>query len=271
MVEYMNVIMAFNTGFLLPALTAVYSLFVNNENIKLRILYTELSDQSKAVLRLLERAGDNNTIEFVPVEGTLLERIKVSTGRWRQETFFRYYVTEILPELDRVLWLDADILVRRSITELYNIDFEGRSFAGVWDNSSDPEERLGIKDYINAGILMINAEKIKRTEKIREFWDLVASPEYVGELPDQDALNIVFKDDIKLVNDLYNVFPLNPNELADYLITNTVIVHFVSGHKPWKEEDVEYFNIASERYRTAAAFVQEYRLACENAVAFLER
>ena len=267
----MDVIMAFNTGFLLPALTAIYSLFVNNDNIRLRILYVELSAQAKIVLRLLEKAGNNNTIEFVPVEGALLERIKVSTGRWRQETFFRYYATEILPELDRVLWLDADIMVRAGIEELYNVDFEGRSYAGVWDNSSNPEERLGIKDYINAGILMINTEKIKRTEKINEFWNLVASPDYEGELPDQDALNIVFRDDIKLIDDIYNVFPLNPNELADYVIASAVIVHFVSGHKPWKAEDVEYFNIASERYRTAKVFVQEYRLACDKAVAFVER
>ena len=266
----MNVIMAFDTGFLLPALTAIFSLFVNNENIRLYVMYTELSESAKTVLSRLEGTGNNNTIEYVPIEGTLLERIKVSTGRWRQETFFRYYVTEILPELDRVLWLDADTLVRKSIEELYNIDFEGKSYAGVFDNSSNPEERVGIRDYINAGILMINAKKLKETKKIKEFWDLVASPEYVGDLPDQDALNIVFKNDIKLIDDRYNVFPLNPNDLADRLIIDTVIVHFVSGHKPWNAQDVEYFEIASERYLTARVFVSEYREMCNKAIALVE-
>ncbi len=85
----MDIIMAFNTGFLLPALTAIYSLFKYNDNVRLRVLYVELSDNAKTVIKRLLKVGNNNTIEFTPVEGILLERIKVSTGRWRQETFFR--------------------------------------------------------------------------------------------------------------------------------------------------------------------------------------
>ena len=263
--------MAFNTGFLLPALTAIYSLFINNNDIRLRILYVELSDSARTLLGRLQGAGNNNKIEFIPVDGELLERIKVSTGRWRQETFFRYYVTEILPGLDRVMWLDADILVRRNIEDLYNVDFEGRSFAGVFDNSSNPVERLGLRDYINAGILMINAGKLKSTGKMNEFWNLVASPDYTGELPDQDALNIVFNGDIKIIGDIYNTFPLNPNEYADFLIENTRIVHFLSGYKPWNAGDVEYFNKCFELFRTAEAFVTEYWKICDEAVAFIEK
>lgn len=266
----MDIIMAFNTGFLLPALTAIYSLFVHNSNVRLHILYVELSENAQTVIKRLEGVGDGNRVEFLPVEGKLLERIKVATGRWRQETFFRYYITEIIPGLDRALWLDADILVRKSVEELYSIDFEGRSFAGVYDNTSDPETRLGISNYVNAGILMINTKKLQETGKMREFWDLVASPDYKGELPDQDALNIVFENDIKEIEARFNAFPLNPEEYADYYIENTVVVHFVSKHKPWNTYDVEYFNECIEQFRTAAVFVPEYWDACAKAVAFIE-
>ena len=208
----MNVVMAFNTGFLLPAITAVYSLFINNDDIHLRILYVDLSDSSKIVLDRLTKLGMNNSIEYIRIEGELLKKIKVQTGRWRQETFFRYYVTEVLPELDRVLWLDADILVRGSIKELYNTDFEGKSFAGVWDVTSNPSERLGLEDYINAGILLINANKLKKTGRIAEFWKLVASPDYAADLPDQDALNIVFNKDIKIIDIIWNTFLYVPEE-----------------------------------------------------------
>ena len=263
----MDVIMAFNTGFLLPALTAIYSLFINNNNIRLHILYSELSDNAKTVISRLERAGNNNKVEYL---GKLLERIKVATGRWRQETFFRYYITEIMPQLDRVLWLDADILVRKSVEELYNIDFEGKSFAGVIDHTSNPVERLGIDDYINAGILMINLKKLRETGKMNEFWNLVASPDYKGELPDQDALNIVFKDDIILIDVRFNAFPLTSDNYADYLIKNAVIVHFISKHKPWNTDDVEYFNACFGEFRTSEVFVTEYWDICDKAVAFIE-
>ena len=266
----MDIIMAFNTGFLLPALTTIYSLFINNSNIRLHILYKELSDNAKILIRRLEKAGSNNTVEYIPIDGELLERIKVATGRWRQECFFRYYVTELLPDADRVLWLDADILVRKSVEELYNIEFDGKSFAAVYDNTSDPERRLGISDYVNSGVLMINIKKLKETGKMNEFWELVASADYKGELPDQDALNIVFKDDIKQLDVKFNTFPLTSDNYADYLINNAVLVHFISKHKPWNMDDVEYFNACFTEFRTSEVFVTEYWEKCDKAVAFVE-
>ncbi len=266
----MDIIMAFNTGFLLPAITAIYSLFINNDNVRLRIMYTELSDDAKTILNRLQKAGSNNSIEYTAVEGSLLERIKVSTGRWRQETFFRYYITEICPEYDRVLWLDADILVRKNIEELYNTDFEGRSFAAVYDNSSRPEERLGLSDYCNAGILLINAAKLKETKKTDDFWNLVASPDYAGELPDQDALNIVFDGDIKIIDMIWNMFPLIHEEYAAKYIDKTAIVHYVSEHKPWKQDDTEYFYRCFEYFSSAKVFINEYWEMCDKAVSFIE-
>ncbi len=266
----MDVIMAFNSAFLLPSLTAIYSLFENNSNVRLHVFFVELSDNAQTVIKRLEGVGEGNSVDFLRVEGKLLERIKVATGRWRQECFFRYFVTELLPEADRVLWLDADILVRKSVEELYNIDFGGRSFAAVYDNTSEPEKRLGISDYYNSGILMINTKKLRETGKMKEFWELVASPEYKGELPDQDALNIVFKDDIKETDGRFNTFPLNPEQYADYLIANAVIIHYVSEHKPWNTEDVEYFKECFEVYRTSEVFVTEYWDACAKAVSLVE-
>lgn len=266
----MDIVMAFNTGFLLPALTAIYSLFVHNKKVRLHIVFAELSENAQTVIRRLEGAGDGNRVEFIPVEGKLLEQIKVSTGRWRQECFFRYFVTELMPGIDRVLWLDADILVRKSLEELYNIDFKGRSFAAVYDNTSNPEERLGIRDYFNSGILMINTKKLHDTGKMKEFWQMIASPDYKGDLPDQDALNIVFRDDITEIDSKYNTFPLTPDKYADYLIENAVIVHFLSQYKPWKTEDVEYFNETFKYYRTSEVFVTEYWDACNKAVSFVE-
>ncbi len=265
----MDVIMAFNTGFLLPALTTIYSLFNTNSGVRLHILYADLSDSAKTVLKRLEGVGTDNKVEFLPVEEKHLERIKVVTGRWRPECFFRYFVTELIPDIDRVLWLDADVLVRKSVEDLYSMDFEQKSFAAVYDNTSKPEERLGITDYYNSGILMINTAKLRETGKMNEYWELIASPDYKGELPDQDALNIVFKDDIKETGGIFNTFPLNPDEYADFLIENAVIIHYVSEHKPWNTEEVEYFNECFKVYRTSEVFITEYWEACGRAVAFI--
>ncbi len=141
----------------------------------------------------------------------------------------------------------------------------------MYDNSSNPKERLGIRDYINAGILLINAKKLKETKKTDEFWKLVASPDYAGELPDQDALNIVFEGDIKIVDQIWNMFPLVFEEYADRFINSTAIVHFVSEHKPWNTDDTEYFYRCFEKFSSARVFVNEYWKVCDEAVAFIEK
>ncbi|MBR4574962.1 MAG: glycosyltransferase family 8 protein [Lachnospiraceae bacterium] len=265
----MNIIMAFNTGFFVPAITTIYSLFTNNNGVKLNILYTDLSDNAMILVKKLEGCGSGNTVCFTKLEQEMLERIKVATGRWRPECFFRYYVTELMTDVDRVLWLDSDILVRRSIEELYNTDMEEKSFAGVTDYTSNPVERLGIKDYINSGVLLFNLEKLRHSQMMSRFWEHVASPDYAGDLPDQDALNIVFEGDIKLLDQIYNSMPLTINEYADIFIENAAIVHFVSEHKPWKMEEMDYFAACMAKFRTADVFFREYWKMLEDAAAFV--
>ncbi len=266
----MDIIMAFDTGFLLPALTAVYSLFSNNDNVRLHVLYAQLSESAKTLLKRLEGVGNGNTIEFLPITDDHIKKIRVATGRWRPECFFRYFAIDMLPDADRVLWLDSDVLVRKSVRELYELDMQGKSFAGVYDDTSRPFERLGINGYINSGVLLFDLARLRSTGMMQKYWDLVASDDYIGELPDQDALNIVFDNEIMLLDIKYNSFPLTSNEAADYLIENAVIVHFISKHKPWNTQEVEYFNMCFEKYRTAEAFVTEYWSVCDRAVAFVE-
>ncbi len=262
--------MAFNTGFLLPAITAIYSLFVNNNNVRLHVFYADLSDNGMRTIKKLEGCGVNNTVEFILIRPEQLDRVKVATGRWRQECFFRYFAVDLLPDADRALWLDSDVLVRKSIMSLCNTDFEGKSFAGVFDPTSKPFERIGIKYYINSGVLLFDLNKLRETQMMRNYWELVASPEYKGDLPDQDALNIVFEGDIKLLDVKYNSFPLTEDQHADYLIENSAIVHYISKHKPWQTEEVEYFMDCFEKYRTAERFITEYWEVCDKAVAFIE-
>ena len=176
----------------------------------------------------------------------------------------------MFPELDRVLWIDTDTLVRKRIDELYNLDFEGNSFAGVIDFTSNPVERLSIDNYINSGVLMINTGKLKKSGKMEEYWRMVASEDYKGELPDQDALNMVFKGDIKIIEQIWNTFPLIYDEYSSDLIENSHIVHYLSKHKPWKTEDAAYFLAVFECFRSAKVFVNEYWDVSERAVEFVQ-
>lgn len=262
----MNIIMAFNTGFLTPSITAIYTLFKHNSNINLVILYIDLSDTAKTIVKKLEKVGDNNKISFMKISDEMVARIKVPTGRWRPETFFRYFAHELFEDWDRCVWLDSDIMVRGGVDILYNINFDGKSFVGVCDNSSEPDVRLGIEGYVNAGILAMNLDKLRQTGKMEEFWSLVASKDYKAELPDQDAFNIVFEDDIKPTAYFWNTFAIFELDDAQFFIENARIVHFPSGQKPWNIESAEYFTGLFDQYPSVATFVPEYWDNMEEAI-----
>lgn len=264
------VLMAFNDGFLLPAIVSIYSLFEKNNNIDLFVMYIELSDKSKTIVKKLERSGENNRIFFIAVDESYISRIKISTGRWRYETFFRYFSPDIFPTKDRVLWLDSDILVRGSIDELYYCDIEEHSFAAAVDNSSDPVNRLGLNNYVNAGILLINNKRLREKQEMNRYWALIANEDYKGELPDQDALNIVFEDDIKRISNIWNIAPFFEDENLDYYICNSVIIHYMSSHKPWKVDEVEYFGNLFDDYPSAGVFIPEYWDCMEKAIMAIE-
>lgn len=268
--EKKSVIMAFNDQFLLPAIVSIYSLFINNKGIDLYILHNGLSNKSRLVLKRLEKCGFDNIIKFVLIEEDDLSKIKVATGRWGVEAFFRYFAPDILENVDKMLWIDADTYIRLSIDEIFNEDLGDKTFAAVLDPTSDPIGRLGIVDYVNTGVILMNAKKIRDNHMMGKFWNLVENENYHEAIPDQDAFNMVFGNEIKTISSIWNMFPFYYNINIEYYLDNSVIVHFISKIKPWNMENVGYYQKSFDRFPTAKKFVTEYWQCMEKAVTQLE-
>lgn len=266
----MHVVMSFDSNFILPAITAIYSLFTNNSGIRLHVLHKALDSKSKFLVKRLEKCGSDNQVDFIEISDEMIEKITISTGRWRPECFFRYFAVDIFTDLDRCLWLDSDIMVRGSIEDLYNTDFEGKSFAAVKDKTSEPERRLGIREYVNSGVLLMNLKKLRETGGMSEFWKKIASKDYEGTLPDQDALNIVFLNDIHFVRDIWNAFPLTLDPHIESFLEETRIVHFVSKMKPWLTETTDYWVGCFQMYWYAEQVVGEYWNLIDKAITAVE-
>ena len=68
--------MSFDNNFLLPAIVSIYSMFKYNDDVSLKVLYSDLSDTAKTIIKRLECVGSNNSIEYVVVEQYYIDRIK---------------------------------------------------------------------------------------------------------------------------------------------------------------------------------------------------
>ena len=163
---------------------------------------------------------------------------------------------EILPNLNKIIYLDADIFVNTDIKELWDIDTSDVCVAGVkdywvanyaWSPYPVQKELVSRDSYINAGVLVLNLNKIRSycnmKEKTLEY--LIENPE--SNLFDQDALNVVYKNSIKTIDSKWNTFVGVVREQNREKL-NSCLFHFVGNFLILHSEskiDKEYFKVIS--------------------------
>ena len=122
--------------------------------------------------------------------------------------FVRFLIPKYLPNLDRVLYVDCDTLCRKSIKFFYNIDFEDNYIIGVQgiEKSKEQARELGLKFYINSGVLLFNVSLMNKENYFQQILDTwkgcIGLPKIFSA--DETIINYVFHDKIKLVSEKYN-------------------------------------------------------------------
>ncbi len=135
----MNIILACDDRFV-PFCSVVISSTVRyNDRVNFYIFTEGLSDNSICNLQKLVD-GTSNTISVKVVDKELIKRFPLPKGEGLSHisvaTYFRLFSTELLPELDKAIYLDCDILVRGSLKELWNMDMGGNYLAAVYHPNS---------------------------------------------------------------------------------------------------------------------------------------
>lgn len=180
--------------------------------------------------------------------------------------FTRFMMGEMLPQCDRVIYLDSDTIILRSLEHLYDVDLQGKCLAaaidpiihdvrssGTFESTATTEsylnehagKKLSSRSYFNIGVILIDLA-IWRASKIKEQLQFPNSA-----FSDQDALNEVIGDDFIRLDERWNTFanycaqdtiPFGEGspEWVDILTkwhTDPWIVHFAGLCKPWKDHD----------------------------------
>ena len=145
--------------------------------------------------------------------------------RWTYMTLMRCALTKYFPELDKILWLDDDTIVQNDIDELWDIDMTDHYFAGVLE----PEKSTPEKPYINAGVMMINLEKLRKDGMDDILINALNNKRY--EFADQDCINDICHDKILLIPSTYN--SIDYTQLLEY----PKIRHFANEFK-WRNKPI---------------------------------
>lgn len=202
----------------------------------------------------MERLKEELKIHLIEADDSIFKGFP-ETVRYSKVVYYRIFASEFLPKnMDRVLYLDPDIIVINSLEELYNTDLYGYYYAACSHTKTFLNDvnriRLGMKKntpYINSGVMLMNLDELRRNQTIKEVFDYVKKYGKHFILPDQDIISALYGDKINLLDTLkYNISDriikmnnLNPkNEYIDinWVWENSVIIHYYGENKPWKDD-----------------------------------
>lgn len=256
-----NILMSVNKKFLEHIEELIYSLVnYTDKTLKIYLMYVEkeLNNDDLEYIKKFVEGTNQATVEPVKFDVRALEGMPVTDNEgafFGMEAYSRLFCAFKLPEdMERILYLDADMICTGDIEELYNLDFDDKIWVAAPDNGIQEKDlnRLGLPldyKYINSGMLLINLKKLRANyterfivEKIRENKDILI-------YPDQDFVNKIFKDEIKVVSTKYNLIAKDVRYKD--LDEKPLIIHYAGSTKPW-HDDVSRFEIEYiEPYYTA--------------------
>lgn len=147
-------------------------------------------------------------------------------------TYYRLKLASILPFVNRIIYMDCDVIVNSSLDELFNTDLENNIIAGVLDIRVKNKNHWKNEKYINAGMVLFDLEKFRKENIEDIFYEYTKNHLDEIKTGDQDIINFALKDRIKIVPDTWNVQSSNFTNRSSYT-NKPKIIHFVAKNKPW--------------------------------------
>ena len=219
--------------------TAITSILSNtNSFIDFYILDSGINEENKEKIKNLKTKFKNFNIEFLKIDSKKYFKNCKAYGHLNLSTYNRLLITKLKPELNKVIYLDSDIVVLDDIKKLYDIELEDYSLAAAWDKSrilynTDTKIPLELSDdykYFNAGVLLIDVQKWIKNDIVNKLFQIQKKYEDKILHADETLLNKYFDNNYKIFDISFNY--------TDYDILNSpdkkiIIRHFASMIKPW--------------------------------------
>lgn len=280
----MNILVSVNSKFFYPLKILIFSLYktqkchINLYLIKGDLLEEEISNLNKLCCLL------NINLEVLSIEEDIFSFINekkqildgpLSSNKLSVETYYRLFLDFLLPEeVDRILWLDADCIVKKDISTFYNKSFKNKYLIGcdtsdIYYQSNTPDSmykvhpsfEVGTFRYLNAGVLLFNRHLIHKSgilskDKVMSYINTSIKNNY--SFFDQDILNFVFRGSILWENPLMYNYSANQTYLGGFnddilsqkeFIDKCCILHYCCPEKPWlSNSKLENFKIKYWKY-----------------------
>ena len=254
----MNIVYTLNDKFVPQVAAGICSICENNqtENITFYLISDRISKKHQQQLKKFV-AGYGQKLQIVEI-GDVKQyfEFEFDTTGWNPIVLTRLVLDKLLPNnVDRILYLDGDTIVRDSLAELYHTDM-GKSVIGASIEPTADQARkqtLHLQGaYYNAGVLLIDMYKWRQEKTGQKILNYYAA--HNGKLfaNDQDAINGALKNEIYTLAPKYNfcnIYYQYPYKFLQKLVKpatyfseldfadsvqNPVIIHYLGEERPWR-------------------------------------
>ena len=250
----MDILSCTDTNFVIPLGVMLHSLCVNDEGgheLHFHIIVddTVTKRQKEELQSVVSEKGDI-CFYLINIEN-IKEYLVVKVENFPIPIYYRLLVAKILPEtVHKVLYLDADMIIRHDLSELWNVPLVEKAVAAIPNQSDCSQywERLGYEKnlgYFNSGVLLFNLDYIRKHHLTTKFIDYIKENPEKLLCPDQDVLNYVLRNCKVTLPVRYNAqegFYREPPEHvfgdADEFekdIQDPYVVHYTK-EKPWAKD-----------------------------------
>lgn len=255
----MEIVCCTDNNFIMPCGVMLRSLSLNNKEEEINanvIIDNSVTEENKGKLLSTISDNDKHRITFHLINSDFMDKypsLGVVSPHVTKATYYRLFMTDLLPEtINKVIYLDCDLVVRHSLSDLWNTDLGDKAIACVMDQCDRAicnYNRLRINPelgYFNAGVQLMNIKLWREENLVKRF------EEYIRTFPerilfhDQDVMNAIFQESKINLPLKYNVqtsfyhkidvvefnYWKHSHEIEN-AIRDPFILHFSSGLKPW--------------------------------------
>ncbi len=208
------------------------------------ILHTGINSENARKIQGLQ--SENFKVKFVDVAeklGSLAENLQLR-DYYTCATYYRLFIADMFPELDKALYLDSDTVILGDISELFSHELGDNLVGAIPDETvlSEPvfckyvSDALGIppEKYFNAGILLMNLKKFREERFFQSFNALLGKYKF-SVAQDQDYLNVLCRNRVAYISPEWNKMPIEPPVPVE-----PKLVHYNLTRKPWHYANILY-------------------------------
>ncbi len=245
-----NLLVTLDEHYLFCLNVMLCSLLEHNPGSFFRVYLLQTSIREEQLGPTRQVLGNRGELVSLRMDAAGLEDAP-TTDRYPKEIYYRIFAARYLPaDLDRVLYLDPDVVVNGDIGPLYDLPLEGYYFAAASHVrellTMVNRRRLEMSEdslYINSGVMLMNLRLLRAEQREEEVFQFVREHKNALLLPDQDIISGLYGSKIYPLDPFrYNMTerllalhaPFERGLNVEWVRKNSVIIHYCGRLKPWK-------------------------------------